>query len=184
MLLRVALLVALLAAAAAATTADDLLVRTAHLRVDADDAAREPWEHVLNVLADAERTDTAVDGAVHALLAPMLADDIQYIYHGHGECFGLAQVAACLAAEEALRAAQLGGRTRQMSASRQGALHVVRVLESAHVVGGAQTLDVYFVHLGTDGRVRFVEHLPTVHNPIRFTWHGSAGAGGAAVPSA
>jgi len=173
-MLRQLVVVALVVALAAAT--DDIWAQTARTNADVDDAAREPWEHALALVTEAERTDNAVD---LALLATMLVDDIQYVYHGHGECYGLAQVAACLAAEETARSAQPGGRTRQLSAARQGALHVVRMLQTTHA---GQLLDVYFVHLGHDGRVRFVEHLPTVHDPVRFTWRSAPAA--EAVPSA
>jgi hypothetical protein len=177
--------------AVAALERDDLLVlRTAHADLGGDAAAARgvPWEHALELARDAERTETALSDATTALFAAVLADDVQYVFHGRGECVGVAQVAACLVAEEEQRVAgrgdARGGRARQVSTVRQGALQVVRVLDVPAAQRGTRLLDVYFVHLDGDGRAAFVEHLPTVHDPIRFSWRGSAAAPTAAAASA
>ena len=181
--MRCALIVLCILLAAAALERDDLLVlRSAHTDLGGETAAARgaPWEHALELARDAERTETRLDDATTALFAAVLADDVQYVFHGRGECVGVAQVAACLVAEEEQRVAERGdargGRARQVSTVRQGALQVVRVLDVPAAQRGARLLDVYFVHLDGAGRAVFVEHLPTVHDPIRFSWRGSAAA--------
>lgn len=169
MLPRVLLLVAAAVAVVALAERDDLSVlRSVHAEYE---AGGEPWEHALTLAREAERGDHALDGAVE-LFGAVLAADVRYIFHGHGECVGVAQVAACLVEEEGLRMRQRGdargGRSVQQSSVRQGALHVVRVLDAPHE--GTRLLDVYFVHLNAAGTVQLVEHLPTVRDPIAFMW--------------
>lgn len=169
--------VALVVAAAAATLAerDDLSVlRSVHAEWAPEDGG-EPWEHALTLAREAHRGDHELDGNTAALFAGVLAPDVRYIFHGHGECDGVAQVAACLVEEESVRVRQRGdargGRSVQQSSVRQGALHVVRVLDAPHE--GTRLLDVYFVHLDAAGMVQLVEHLPTVRDPIPFMWRAS-----------
>ena len=167
----VAAVVLLVTVGAGLDARDDLSVlKTVHADYIVDG---EPWEHALTLVREMVRTDTPIDDGSLALFASVLADNIQYVYHGHGVCTGLAQVIDCLRIEEEMRVQQRGdargGRTIEQSSVRQGAMHVVRVNDVPHGTG-PRLLDVYFVHMGIDKTVRLVEHFPTVRDPTPITW--------------
>ena len=171
-------LVVLGAVAAQDTTRDDLFVLHQVHEEFADGGERDAWAHVLALVREAERSDVR---DVHAEFESLLTADVHYVAHGRGECRGRAQTIECLRNEEQRRAhTPTGGgggghgTEHHVSAVREGRTHVVRVLQIHRERDGdlRRLLDVYFVHFaaGADTRVSFVEHLPTVVEPIRFTW--------------
>lgn len=169
-------LLLLVAAAAAVVERDDLSVlHTVH----ADYAIEgEVWEHALLLAREAVRAGHTADEAV-GVFGDVLTPTIEYVYHGRGVCVGIEQVVSCLLDEETLRMQQRGdarvGRSVQQSSVRKGAMHVVRVLDAAND-DSVRLLDVYFVRLDAAGRAAHVEHLPTVRNPLAFTWRAAPAA--------
>jgi hypothetical protein len=166
--MRPILAVLLLAAAAvAAVERDDIFV----LRRVHEEFAGEhdrAFEHLTTVLREAQRS--SVDATTDlAPFAALLTDDVRYIFHGRGECNGVAQAVGCLAAEEREHAEQqrmagTSSAAHQTSVMREGNVQVVRTVRA---YGNQQWLDVYFVHF-SGAQIALLEHLPTVRDPVRL----------------
>ena len=169
---RIALL-AILVAVCAATALDR---DDAHVLRSINEAyeGASRWENLFALMRDSARHGIDDDGSTMDEWRHLLAPDVRYASHGHGECQHLEQVVRCLVSEQEVRDRhRRGARNVQYEVSqvRQGATEVVRVLE-VHQTDGAELrrqLDVYFMHVRSDdGRIWLLEKLPTVAAPIRL----------------
>lgn len=147
---------------------DDAFV-LANARAEFVNASHDTWRQVLTVCRDAARHSVPLDMvAFEDLVAP----DAEYAFHGRGRCHGRQQLVECVLAEQQERElVRRRGRgvEYQISRVREGAVEVVRTME-VHRAGNEELrrwLDVYFVHADRLGRVAFVEHMPTVDDPLR-----------------
>lgn len=159
------LLAAAVVLAVAAVERDDLFVLQ-RVHAEFDGEHDRALELVLTALREVVRADAPLEPAAMEALAP----DVRYVFHGRGECNGRAQTLDCLRAEQRERA---GGRrttsvSHQTSAVREGQVQVVRDLEIQYDgTGSRRLLDVYFVHF-RGAAIVFLEHMPTVVDPIRL----------------
>lgn len=130
------------------------------------------WENLFALMRDTARHDLA--GSLDEGWSHLLALDVRYLSHGHGECNQVEQVARCLVSEQEKRDMQRRqARNVQFEVAqvRQGGVEVVRLLEVHRTDGNdlLRQLDVYFLHTrATDGKIWLIEKLPTVAAPIRL----------------
>lgn len=143
-----------------------------HVLRSANEAFRDAsrWENLFALIRDATRYQASEGNDDE--WAHLLARNVRYASHGHGDCIGLQQVIECLVSEQHSRERQrteAGSVEFQAAVVRQGGVEVVRLLE-VHRMDDEdlrRQLDVYFLHI-RNGRIWLLEKLPTVRDPIRL----------------